>query len=206
MKKIIIMLFAAAFGTVCFSVKSFAQSGPGAGVVPNGSTSEALVWDVVEYCEDYKPGQFLNCDSPEFIKRVAQAEKGNADAHLQCCKTKAKGKGSEGGRGGNGAKGGRNGSVSKPKPYCEKLIKTTFTDNFGYPKYQDPKNRGIMMPPCESPFWNGEGPCCITSDKGGKSNGKGGVKNHAKHHGVKGVMAKSQGASVDSKVTAKADR
>lgn len=198
MKKLLFIMSAAIVCVIGLAVWVAAQHVPGTGgAVPNAPVSEVGV----KYCEDYP--SMISCSDPK-MQTV-----GVNGAEIECCTDRQASHG-RGATGGNGAKGGRNGSVSKPKPYCEKLIKTTFTDNFGYPKYQDPKNTGIMIPPCDSPFWQNDpnGICCIPSgsDKGGKSNGKGGVKNHAKHHGLKGVAAKSQVANTAVKTPAKTAR
>lgn len=158
MKKLLFAAFTVLFGGI-FVTNAKAQAvPPGAGtpVFPEAS--------LVEIVDCAKFPKVPNCSSPEFQRLVESIDKNQADAFLKCCV--------ENTRGGKGGDDGRN------KYYCEKLIKTDYTDSDGCPKYAYPTNPKLTMPPCDSRAWvQGEGPCCIPSERchaGNEKGGKGG--------------------------------
>ena len=193
MKKLLFMMSATAVCLVGLAIWAAAQHVHGTGgIVQNSPVTQIGV----KYCEDYP--SMTPCSDPK-VHTV-----GLHGAEFECCDDRS----NNGGRGGKGGKGGKGDAIHKnEKINCEKLIKTRTLDDCGYPKYRDPKNKGIMMPPCESPVWQNDptsGPCCVSNepDKGlcpkkqGKSLGATGHK----------TVAVSRQADTPSKATVKTVR
>ena len=156
MKKLLV-LFAAVIAPAYIATTAVAQShGPMHGTQVDPHTPVSVVG--VKYCEDYP--DMISCTDPKFMKY------GINGAEVECCAERQSTRGGKGGRGGDD---GRN------KYYCAKLTKTDYIDSDGCPKYAYPTNPKLTMPPCDSRAWvQGEGPCCIPSERCHAGNEKGG--------------------------------